>query len=441
VELAKANDPRLLVEAERKKQEAADKAAAKLAAEEEAAAAAAAEEAARVQKKEAKKAERDAARRAIRDKRTATRTTLLAIGEVSAHVCEIQLTTLLADKSPEDCDALLAPLQGAGTADVVDKLYEDFRSAGMEPREPAPPEPEAAEEVAEPEVPVATPKKEKELDPVAEKKRQELKAKEEKKRKEREAKRAREEELAAEREEEKVAQAAAEKEARDEASRRKDAERQAEKAKKNAAKAAGKAAEEEARKAELQAERTRVAFTTDRERLMKLFEEGVVPELPPPAKVALGRVATLFLQLGEDAAINRACLVLRAAGQATADLGFPSPTSLDVPTELRNKLKKVRTKLRTAVLAQLRAATPSMEACAAPYDAIVAGEVPAESSFTAPAFFELAEEPKDAEGPADEKSKKKKGGKAEKPEEDLDALLAEFGCTPAAAGKKKGKKK
>ena len=64
---------------------------------------------------------------------------------------------------------------------------------------------------------------------------------------------------------------------------------QAEKAKKNAAKAAGKAAEEEARKAELQAERTRVAFTTDRERLMKLFEEGVVPELPPPAKVALGR--------------------------------------------------------------------------------------------------------------------------------------------------------
>merc|ERR1719456_2090882 len=145
VELAKANDPRLLAEAERKKQEAADKEAAKLAAE-EAAAAAAAEEAARIQKKEAKKAERDAARRAIRDKRIATRQTLLAMGDVATHVCEIQLTTLLADKSPEDCDKLLALLKGFGTATVVDKLYEDFRSAGMEPREPTPPEPEQQEE-------------------------------------------------------------------------------------------------------------------------------------------------------------------------------------------------------------------------------------------------------------------------------------------------------
>ena len=37
-------------------------------------------------------------------------------------------------------------------------------------------------------------------------------------------------------------------------------------------------------------------------------------------------------------------------------------------------------------------------------------KVPAESSFTAPAFFELAEEPKDAEGPAVPPAQRARGG-------------------------------
>jgi DnaJ family protein C protein 2 len=472
VQLAFENDPRLIAEAEARKQEkeraAQEKADAERAAEKaraeaeaEALAKAQAAEDARKAEKESKKAERDAARRVLKETRQTLRRDILAFGDVESAVLDSQLQLLLQEKSIDDCAALRADVlrADATTESVVEAVHALLRGIGVQPRTPTAEDIAALREAANANG-AAQPAKEEEPEPVvveeekpkkltaaekkaaaeAEKKRiaeEEARAKkEEKKRREREAQKAKEEQRAAERLEAEKAKEAEAKAARDAASQAAEAERKAAKVQKEKQKADEKAAEANNKKAELLALETKEAFEEDRQQLMADFERvGVTLEgVEPEALAAFAAIAAGF-EYEEDETVSRGALILREAGVRHADLAFPAPQAIEVATTLRNTLKKVRSKLRSAVADLLKTAkAPKGVNPAARYEAIMTGAVVAESAFT------YVPAPKKDAAQSAEKPKAEKGGKAKGADEDLDALLAEFGVVVDDKASKKKKK-
>merc|ERR1719197_1899814 len=94
----------------------------------------------------------------------------------------------------------------------------------------------------------------------------------------------------------------------------------------------------------------KTAFEEDRQQLMADFEKGGVSleGMAPEAVAALAAIAAGF-EYEEDETVSRAALILREAGVRHADLAFPAPQAVEVTTSLRNTLKKVRAKLRSAI--------------------------------------------------------------------------------------------
>lgn len=469
VQLAFENDPRLLADAEARRVEKeraaqakadAERAAEKARADAEAEALAKAQvaEEARKAEKESKKAERDAVRRALKETRHALRRDILAFGEVQSAVLDSQLQFLLQEKSVDDCVALRSDVlhSQATTESVVAALHARIRDLGVEPRAPT------AEDVAElqraaadtaqtvdeapapVEVKEEKPKKqtaaEKKAAEEAEKKRiaeEEARAKkEEKKRREREAQKAKEEQRAAERAEQEKAKAAEAKAARDAAAQAAEAEKKALKALKEKQKAEEKAADVSSKEAELFAMETKAAFEDDRKALMEEFEKGGVSlaGLEPEAVAAFAAIAA-GLEFEEDDTVSRGALILREAGVRHADLAFPAPPAVEVATTLRNMLKKVRSKLRVAIADLLKnAKAPKGVNPTAQFEAFLTGAVVAESTF------KYVPAPKDDATGEKKSAKSEKAAKAKTADEDLDAILAEFGVVVDSTTSKKKKK-
>jgi hypothetical protein len=362
-------------------------------------------------------------------------------------VVEAQLQLVLQEKTAEECTALRELVSGT-TESVVAAVHAELRSLGVEPRTPTAADlEEPKEEPAEPEPVVeAAPKEEKakpltaaEKQAAAEKERvnaaeeEKRRQKEEKKRREKEAAKAKEEARLAEKKAKEQEATSAEKAARDVASQAADAAKRAARDAKEQKKVQEKLDADAAKAAELLAVETRNAFVANREKLLDLAEAGAISfaVLPAEAIAALAQISA-GVEFEEEEAVTRACLVLRQAGVAFADLAFPAPTSIEVVSTLRNKLKKQRTKLRTEVAAQLKGLTaPKGAVVDATYTAIVSGEVAGESDFRY--------ERKAAPAPASAKAAKQE--KAKKEEEDLDAIFAEFGVTTTTETKKKKKSK
>jgi hypothetical protein len=142
------------------------------------------------------------------------------------------------------------------------------------------------------------------------------------------------------------------------------------------------------------------------------------------------------IEYEEEDTVSRAALILREAGVGHADLAFPAPQAVEVTTSLRNSLKKVRTKLRAAVADLLKTVkAPKGVNPSKPFQTIITGAIVPESSFTyVPAS--KTESKTEAEKPAKaEKAVKAKGG-----DDDLDAILAEFGVAVDSSAPKKKKK-
>jgi curved DNA-binding protein CbpA len=472
VQLAMENDPRLIADAEARRQEkeraaqakadaerAAEKARAE--AEAEALAKAQAAEEARKAEKESKKAERDAVRRALKETRHSLRRDLLAFGDVQSAVVDSQLQLLIQEKSAEDCAALRADvLHPAATSEsAVEALHTLIRALGVEPRTPSAEDlaalreaetgtaqkakavPEPVIQVTEEEKPKKQTAADKKAAAEAEKKRiadEEARAKkEEKKRREREAQKAKEEQRAAERAEAEKAKQAEAKAARDAAAQAADAEKKAARALKEKQKADEKAAEAESKAAELIAVEMREAFEEDRHLLMEQFDKGGVSleGLAPEAVAAFAAIAAGF-EYEEDGTVSRGALILREAGVQHADLAFPAPQVVEVTTTLRNALKKVRAKLRAAIADLLKnAKAPKGVNPTGRFETIMSGAVAPESVFKY-----VPGSKNDATKAEPQKAKAEKAAKGKGDEEDLDAILAEFGVAVDATSSKKKKK-
>merc|ERR1719440_1112956 len=182
--------------------------------------------------------------------------------------------------------------------------------------------------------------------------------------------------------------------------------------------------------AELFAMETKAAFEDDRKALMEEFEKGGVSlaGLEPEAVAAFAAIAA-GLEFEEDDTVSRGALILREAGVRHADLAFPAPPAVEVATTLRNMLKKVRSKLRVAIADLLKnAKAPKGVNPTAQFEAFLTGAVVAESTF------------KYVPAPKDDATGEKKAAKAKTADEDLDAILAEFGVVVDSTTSKKKKK-
>merc|ERR1719353_2093881 len=428
VQLAFENDPRLIAEAEARRAEKeraaqakadAERAAEKARADAEAEALAKAQvaEEARKAEKESKKAERDAVRRALKETRHALRRDILAFGEVQSAVLDSQLQFLLQEKSVDDCVALRSDVlhSQATTESVVAALHARIRDLGVEPRAPT------AEDVAELQRAAADTAQTVDEAPAP----VEVKAEKPK-----------EEQRAAERAEQEKAKAAEAKAARDAAAQAAEAEKKALKALKEKQKAEEKAADVSSKEAELFAMETKAAFEDDRKALMEEFEKGGVSlaGLEPGAVAAFAAIAA-GLEFEVDDTVSRGALILREAGVRHADLAFPAPPAVEVATTLRNMLKKVRSKLRTAVAELLKSAkAPKGVNPTAQFEAFLTGAVVAESTF------KYVPAPKDDATGEKKSAKSEKAAKAKTADEDLDAILAEFGVVVDSTTSKKKKK-
>jgi hypothetical protein len=337
-------------------------------------------------------------------------------------------------------------------------LHTLIRGLGVEPRKPTaadiatlraanadaqPSKEEAPETVVVEEKPKKLTAAEKKAAEEAEKKRiaeEEARAKkEEKKRREREAQKAKEQERAAERAEAEKAKEAEAKAARDAKAQALEAEKKAARVQKEKQKADEKAAELSEKQAALLAVEIKSAFEEDRQQLMADFEKSGVSlaGIAPEALAALAAIAAGF-EYEEDETVSRAALILREAGVQHADLAFPAPQAVEVSTSLRNTLKKVRSKLRSAVADLLKTAKAPKGVNPTPqFETIITGAIVPESSFTyAPKTPKKDAGAKDEKKPATaEKAAKAKGG-----DEDLDAILAEFGVSVDSSATKKKKK-
>jgi len=200
-------------------------------------------------------------------------------------------------------------------------------------------------------------------------------------------------------------------------------------------KAEEKLSEANAKAAELLSVETRAAFADDRLELMSSFEASGISldGLEPEALAAFAAIAA-GLEYEEDDTVSRGALILREAGVGHADLAFPAPAGVEVATTLRNMLKKVRAKLRSAVAELLKnAKAPKGVNPGKKFEALMTGTIAAESSFSYTPTEKMVTKK--------EETVKEKGTKAKKDDaEDLDSILAEFGVVVDNASTKKKKK-
>merc|ERR1712196_698090 len=113
---------------------------------------------------------------------------------------------------------------------------------------------------------------------------------------------------------------------------------------------------------------------------------------------------------------------------------------------MKNRLKKMRLKMRTLLQKKLEGMDAGSKSYTAPagFAAILKGNFPEESWISsaaepAPAAASKKADPGDGDAAADAAKKKKKKSKAKNPDDDFDAVLAEFNDLDVG-GKKKKKK-
>jgi hypothetical protein len=173
---------------------------------------------------------------------------------------------------------------------------------------------------------------------------------------------------------------------------------------------------------------------------MEQFDKGGVSleGLAPEAVAAFAAIAAGF-EYEEDGTVSRGALILREAGVQHADLAFPAPQVVEVTTTLRNALKKVRAKLRAAIADLLKnAKAPKGVNPTGRFETIMSGAVAPESVFKyVPGSKNDGTK---AEAAEPKKAKAEKAAKGKGDEEDLDAILAEFGVAVDATSSKKKKK-
>jgi len=218
-------------------------------------------------------------------------------------------------------------------------------------------------------------------------------------------------------------------------------------------------------KEEQEQERLVQVFSADRtDRLTKfepLTDSQLQAELKAGVQADSSLAGALKLMLkssasaGAEVSLDRYMALVYTLGPVWP-LGLASPASIKLPNALRNRVKKARLRLRDAMTAFIQAADVKSadESLASEWQrGIIDGSIEppewndkeqeAEERAQAEAKERLekatekasAAEPKATNG----KKGKAKGAKEPAAEEDLDALLAEFGMSPDKKGGKKKK--
>jgi len=205
-------------------------------------------------------------------------------------------------------------------------------------------------------------------------------------------------------------------------------------------------AEAAARKAEMDGERVAQMYATDRLTRLELLDNASEDALMTMLKEAVEAdpsVGSALLQLQvytlEDM-LDSAMAIVSVVGEIWP-LGLLGPPEVPLPAAVRSRVKKARQQLRTTVTNFLDKGTFVDAPLSEWQQAIVEGTI------DIPVWTPEEQEQEEAKAKAAEDASPKKGkkGKKEQPkgdEEDLDALLAEFGVDTSKAAKsgKKGKK-
>jgi len=239
-------------------------------------------------------------------------------------------------------------------------------------------------------------------------------------------------------------------------------EQQREEAKQRAKEQAEKdRAEALAKQQELEADRVARIFEVDRrERLDKLdpmTDEDLVAQLHAALDDNSSLQAALALmktksEVGSELALDRAIALVYKIHPVWA-LALAPPADLKLPSNIRSQVKKARCRLRdamTKVLSGVKLADASVSPATEWQRGIADGTIEPptwtveerEAEEEAERIAKQAEAQAAADAaPSPKKGKKAKAAKEPKGEENLDELLAEFGCTPVPVAKKANKKK